>query len=108
MLASTHARAELPTPPAASKKHIQHLILDDKALVHIRDAYVYVGLRRSAIHYRMSKKSKYFDSRFPKPAPVNCRGTFFYRGDLIAYATLPQMTCETKGVGSSRGAGGTK
>lgn len=68
------------TPPASL------LIHDDDAVVHINDAYVYIGIRRAQIRNVMRPTSKYYDPAFPKPAPTPGKKTYFYRRDLVAYA----------------------
>jgi hypothetical protein len=87
-IAASYARAAASsstmTASSISPK-TRHLITDDEALVHINDAYVYVGWRRASIRSRLSKTSKYYDPYFPQPAETPGKKTYFYRRDLVAY-----------------------
>jgi hypothetical protein len=65
---------------------------DNDALVHIKDAHIYIGWHRSSIYKFINPTNPRYDARFPEPVPNTGSGTYFRRGDLIAFSRLPKLT----------------
>lgn len=78
--ASSSTMSTLSVSPKSSP-----LIHDQDAVVHINDAYIYIGLRRSSIRNRLNKRSPFYDPDFPQPADIPGKKTYFYRRDLVTY-----------------------